>query len=191
MNAILVLFAHPNLERSRAQRALLGAAQRVEGVQVRDLYERYPDFDVDVQAEQAALSEHDVIVLQHPVYWYSCPALLKQWLDLVWTYGWAYGPQGHALRGKAMLQAVSAGGGEQAYSASGHHGCTLRELLRPFERSAALCGVRYLEPQVVYDSHKLDEAALAQASARYAQRLEALRDLERGDLPWSDLKEPS
>ncbi|HEY0271818.1 MAG TPA: NAD(P)H-dependent oxidoreductase, partial [Chitinophaga sp.] len=81
MKKILILFAHPVYERSRAQKVLAAAAQQVQGVTFRDLYERYPDFDVDVQKEQQLLLVHDVVILQHPLYWYSMPALLKQWMD--------------------------------------------------------------------------------------------------------------
>ena len=80
---VLVLFAHPALETSRINRRLAEAPQSLEGVTLRDLYEVYPDFDVDVEAEQASLLEHDVVVFQHPLYWYSAPPLLKQWQDLV------------------------------------------------------------------------------------------------------------
>ncbi|HZW72282.1 MAG TPA: NAD(P)H-dependent oxidoreductase, partial [Caldimonas sp.] len=58
---ILVLVAHPELEQSRANRRLLDAAlaQHQGGnrrVAVRDLYALYPDYLVDVDAEQAALA---------------------------------------------------------------------------------------------------------------------------------------
>ena len=72
-----------------------------------DLYEAYPDFDIDVRREQELLAAHEVIVLQHPFYWYSAPALLKEWQDLVLEHGWAYGSGGTALRGKALLSAPS------------------------------------------------------------------------------------
>ncbi|RYY89260.1 MAG: NAD(P)H oxidoreductase, partial [Chitinophagaceae bacterium] len=79
MASILLLLAHPLLERSRVHCRLLDAARRVPGVHVQDLYERYPDFDVDVKAEQKLLLRHDIIIWQFPMYWYSIPPLLKQW----------------------------------------------------------------------------------------------------------------
>jgi putative NADPH-quinone reductase len=97
---VLILFAHPALERSRVNRVLIRDLDQLDGVTFHDLYEAYPDFDVDVAREQALLLEHDTIVLQHPFYWYSTPALIKQWEDLVLQHGWAYGHEGNALRGK-------------------------------------------------------------------------------------------
>ena len=114
MSRVLVVFAHPALQTSRVQRRLIARASRVEGVTVRDLYELYPDYDVVVDDEQAAMEAHDVIVWQHPFYWYSVPPLLKQWFDLVLEHGWAYGSAGKALHGKTVISAISAGGPRQS-----------------------------------------------------------------------------
>lgn len=107
---ILVLFAHPAYRRSRSNRALRAAVEALDGVTFHDLYETYPDFAVDVDREQALLAEHDVIVCLHPFFWYSAPALVKEWLDLVLEHGWAYGHEGRQLEGKRWLQAVTVGG---------------------------------------------------------------------------------
>ena len=96
---IVVVYAHPYPDRSRAGRALLEAVQGLPDVEVRSLYELYPDFGIDVEAEQEALTRADTIVWQHPLYWYSVPGLLKHWFDKVLA-GWAYGEGGTALVGK-------------------------------------------------------------------------------------------
>ncbi|TFZ42896.1 flavodoxin family protein [Stenotrophomonas maltophilia] len=44
----------------------------------------------DVAAEQARLDATDTLVLVYPLYWWSFPALLKGWIDRVFTQGWAY-----------------------------------------------------------------------------------------------------
>ena len=54
-----------------------------------------------------------LIVLMHPIQWYSMPALLKLWLDEVLTYGWAYGPGGSALKGKDLWLVATTGGPER------------------------------------------------------------------------------
>jgi hypothetical protein len=108
MSSVLVIFAHPAFQRSKVNRALIAAARNTEGVTVHDLYESYPDFLIDVSAEQQLLENHSTVVLQHPFYGYSSPALVKEWLDLVLEYGWAYGDTGRALQGKVMAQAISA-----------------------------------------------------------------------------------
>jgi putative NADPH-quinone reductase len=104
---ILLLFAHPAYHKSRVNRHLLAAAQQVEVVHIHDLYEEYPNFHIDVPREQNLLLEHDVVVFQHPFYWYSCPALLKEWLDLVLQHGFAYGDEATALHGKYLLTATT------------------------------------------------------------------------------------
>ena len=96
---ILILFAHPRFSSSLVQRAMSAAVAGLEHVAFHDLYAAYPDFGIDVRVEQQRLLDHDVIVLQHPFYWYSSPAIIKEWQDLVLENGWAYGPGGTRLGG--------------------------------------------------------------------------------------------
>lgn len=146
------------------------------GVTVHDLYDAYPDFDIDVPREQALLQAHEHIVWQHPFYWYSTPALLKEWQDLVLQFGWAYGPGGTQLRGKQFMTAVSTGGPEAAYQEGGFNRYTLRQLLAPIEQTATLCGMRVLPPFVVHGSHRLEDAEINTFAAEYRRTIEALRD---------------
>ena len=176
MNRILILFAHPALEKSRTQRELIKSAEKLEGVTINDLYEQYPEFDIDVHREQKQLLEHDIIVWQHPLYWYSGPALLKQWMDLVLEHGWAYGKAGHALEGKRIFNAFSSGGGKNAYAASGMQGCTISEVLMQFQRTAELCRMVYLPPFWVPGTHKMDSRQLNEHGRLYRKLLIALRD---------------
>jgi len=176
---VLVLFAHPALEKSRVNRVLIRDLDRIEGVTFHDLYEAYPDFDVDVEREQALLVEHDVIVLHHPFFWYSTPPLIKQWEDLVLEHGWAYGREGTALRGKVMMSAITTGGREVAYQPGGHNRFTIAELLRPIEQTAVLCGLDYLPPFVVYGTHGMPQHEIAAHAADYHR---TLRALSRGTL---------
>jgi len=171
---VLVLFAHPALEKSRVNRVLIRGLDRLEGGTFHDLYEAYPDFDVDVEREQALLTEHDVVVLHHPFYWYSTPALVKQWEDLVLTHGWAYGSAGTALQGKTMMSAITTGGSEAAYQPGGHNRFTVAELLRPIEQTAVLCGMRYLPPFVVHGTHGMSPAEIEARAADYRRVLWAL-----------------
>jgi len=176
MQQILILFAHPAFERSRVNRILVDAVRDINGVTFNDLYEAYPDFDVDVQREQELLVANDLIVLQHPLYWYSTPALLKQWEDLVLEHGWAYGSKGTALEGKRLLSAISAGGREDAYRSEGMNRYTMRELLAPIEQTAALCGMEYLPPFVVHGTHRMTQQEIEGHARDYRRAIEALRD---------------
>jgi glutathione-regulated potassium-efflux system ancillary protein KefG len=176
MNKILILFAHPALERSRINRRLADAVRGLEGTTFHDLYEAYPEFDVDTRHEQKLLSEHEIVVLQHPFFWYSTPPLLKQWEDLVLAHGWAYGSQGTALAGKRLLSAITTGGGEAAYHPEGHNRFTMRQLLAPLEQTFVLCGMEYLPPFIVHGAHGMTDDAIRRHAADYRRAVEALRD---------------
>jgi len=173
---VLVNFFHPALEKSRVNRRLAEVARSTSGVTFRDQYELYPAFDIDVDAEQAALLENDLVVFQHPLYWYSVPPLLKQWQDLVLEHGWAYGRTGRALAGKPVLHALSSGGGDDAYAPSGINRRPLRDYLLPAEQTARLCGMRWLPPFKVTGTHQLEDAAVEAAASEYGRLLAALRD---------------
>lgn len=176
MNKILVVFAHPLLEKSRVHRELLMAIHHLHGVTLNDLYEQYPDFNIDVQREQQLLLEHNVIVWQHPFYWYSAPAMLKQWQDLVLEHGWAYGRTGKALKGKVVFNAFSSGGGMPSYQTTGFQRHTVHELLIPYERTAFLCSMRYWPPFWIPGSHLLDHSQIQQYAQQYKALLEHIRD---------------
>ncbi len=175
MPRVLILFAHPAYHRSRANRALVEAVRELEGVTFHDLYEAYPDLMVDVPREQKLLESHDVVVFQHPFYWYSAPALVKEWLDLVLTHGWAYGEGGTALAGKSWLVAITSGGSESSYAAAGGNRWTVGEFLRPFEATAQLCNMRWRPPFVFHQSHLATAVELVDAAARYQARILALQ----------------
>lgn len=182
MRRVLVLFAHPVLERSRVNVRLVEAIRDIEGITVRDLYEDYPTLAIDVAREQADLLAHDVIVFQHPFYWYSSPAILKEWQDLVLEHGWAYGVGGTQLRGKITMNVITTGGPAAAYQRSGYNRFTVRELLAPWDQTAYLCGMRFLAPFAVHAALKVTgEDDVAPARAGYRRLIEALRD-ERIDL---------
>jgi glutathione-regulated potassium-efflux system ancillary protein KefG len=176
MRRILILFAHPKYEHSDANKALISAVQDLNQIKIRDLYELYPDFNINIQEEQELLFEFDVIVWQHPLYWYSCPPLLKQWIDLVLEYGWAYGPGGNYLKGKHIFNAVTSGGSPELYSQEGKNRYTLEEYLRPFEQTAQLCGMQYLPHFQLGGTHKMSETDLAQKADEYRKRIIELRD---------------
>jgi len=180
MSRILVLFAHPALEKSRVNRQLASEVRDLPGVTFHDLYEAYPEFDIDVHREQSLLVEHDLIVLQHPFFWYSTPALLKEWQDLVLEHGWAYGTEGRMLQGKQALSVVTTGGREQAYDPEGLNRFTMRQFLAPIEQTFRLCGVEYLPPFVVHGSLGMTGEEIHSHADDYRRLLEALRE-ERVD----------
>jgi len=176
MKKILILFAHPAYHKSRINKALINAIQNIEGVTVNNLYEKYPDFFIDVPAEQRLLLENDIIIWHHPFYWYSAPAILKEWMDLVLQHGFAYGTFGRALEGKWTLSAISTGGRKEVYSSEGKNKFTINQFLVPFNQTANLCRMKYLPPFVVHGSHVLSEDDLQNATSDYNKLVLALRD---------------
>jgi glutathione-regulated potassium-efflux system ancillary protein KefF len=171
---LLLVYAHPHHARSRANRALLDAARDAPGITLRALYDLYPDFDLDPQAERATVEAARTIVLQHPLYWYHVPALAKLWLDEVFVTGWAYGPGGRAVAGKRFLWAPTTGGDETDYAPSGAHEQELAAFYAPLRQFARYCGMQWEEPFAVLGAHRLSADALAARAAAYRETLLAL-----------------
>lgn len=179
---VLIIYAHPAHQTSRVNRRMMESARDLDGVTVRDLYELYPDFHIKLKIEQALLASHTHIVFQHPFFWYSCPSLLKEYIDLTLSYGWAYGPQGTALNGKTLLSAITTGGGAEAYKRTGHNFYTVNELLQPFDQTARLCGMTYLEPFILNGSLQVNDQAINAHCERYCQKIIDLRNGEIGEV---------
>jgi glutathione-regulated potassium-efflux system ancillary protein KefF len=189
---ILVLVAHPSLAASRANRRLKKAArQSGPRVMVRDLYRLYPDYLIDVKAEQAALEQARLVVWQHPIHWYGAPPLMKLWFDDVLTFGWAYGPGGRALRGKDVWLVVTTGGSQDSYRPNRYNRYFFDAFLPPYEQTAVLCGMRFLPPLVLHGAHRVADAELAAHADVYADRLQNYPDWpevdEMGKCPESEV----
>lgn len=177
---VLVLYAHPDHDRSRVNLRLRAAIDGLTGVTLHDLYAAYPDFFVDAGTEQAMLLEHEVVVFQHPMHWYGAPAIVKEWQDTVLEPGWAYGEGGDRLSGRYFMQAVTAGGAENSYRRGGKANFTIAELLRPFEQMARYCGMVCLPPWVAYGAGTISDAELEAHAHRYRAMFERM---VAGDLP--------
>jgi glutathione-regulated potassium-efflux system ancillary protein KefG len=159
-NRILIIFAHPRFESSANNKLLVGHIPKIPEVTFHDLYEKYADFNIDPEYEKKLLSDHHVVILMHPFYWYSVPPLMKQWIDIVLEFGWAYGPGGDALKGKVLFNSITAGGQRSAYSRDGHNKFTIRELLAPVEQTANLCKMTYLPPFTIHGTHRISREEL-------------------------------
>ncbi len=174
-NRVLVLFAHPSQHRSEANKPLFEQAKCVDGVTCVDLYAEYPTFKINIDREQKRLLNHDIIIFQFPLYWYSTPAILKEWQDLVLEYGFAYGTDGNELQGKNLLCCITAGGKKDAYQSNGYNHFTIRELLHPIEQTASLCGMTYLAPFALFGSRTaLEENRIQEHVDSYKVLLESL-----------------
>lgn len=167
---VLVIYAHPEPQNSVANHVLLKSIENLEHVTVRDLYAIYPDFFIDVAAEQNLLLEHDVIVFQHPLYMYSCPALLKEWMDRVLSKDFAFGSVSE-LEGKYWRSAITVGGKRTAFGEKGYNKYPLEQILQPFELTAALCKMRWLEPLVLYWARHVSDIERLEHAEHYRQWL--------------------
>lgn len=177
MRKILIQFAHPAVARSKINRALLAAVTGLDDVTINDLYAAYPDFLIDIHREQQLCENHEVIIFQHPLYWYSTPSIMKEWLDLVLAHGWAYGKHATALSGKLFLQALTAGGDDSTYHRDGINVFTIAELTSPYRAMARLCRMEWLPPFAVLGIHRglADDQVNAHAND-YRRAVIALRD---------------
>lgn len=171
---ILVLFGHPAFEKSQVNKRLIEGIRDIPNVTFHDLYETYPELDIDIDAEQALLKEHDCIVFQHPLYWYSSPAIFKEWQDLVLEHGWAYGSHGKELEGKLFFSAITVGAPRSSYTKRGAQGYSIPQFLLPFFRMAELCKMHALPPFAVHSTLIVSAERCSLISQQYHQFLHLL-----------------
>jgi len=177
MAKLLVYYAHPGQRHSRVNRELAAVAAQIRDISFVDLYATYPRFEIDIDREQALLDDHDVVLFQFPLFWYSTPSLVKEWLDLVLEHGFAYGSGGDRLSGKRFALALTAAGPEDAYTPAGYQHYPLRTFLSPLEQTARLCHMEFVPPYVLYGSLRAPDDGRAKKHIEgYRLLLESIRD---------------
>ncbi|MBO9514976.1 MAG: NAD(P)H-dependent oxidoreductase [Variovorax sp.] len=169
---IYVIAAHPRWRDSRVNLQMLRAAREVPGLDVNDLYNSYPDYAIDVKTEQARVARADLLVLLHPIQWYSMPSLQKLWIDDVFSYGWAYGKGGSALEGKDLWLVATTGGPEESYRPQSYNRYFFDAFLPPYEQTAALCGMRFLPPLLLHGARRASAGEIAEHVAVFQDRLQ-------------------
>ena len=177
MARLIVYFAHPGHNYSHVNRHMACVAEEVDDINFVDLYRDYPRFDINVDVEQERLLNHDVILFQFPLFWYSTPSILKEWQDIVLEHGFAYGSGGDKLKNKTMMIALTAAGPEDAYTTGGYQHFPLRDFLRPLEQTALLCGMRFSSPYALFSALKAPTTGEVTPHVDgYRRLLEAIRD---------------
>ncbi|WP_434575228.1 glutathione-regulated potassium-efflux system oxidoreductase KefF [Pseudomonas sp. Z3-6] len=171
---ILIIYAHPYPDKSRVNQQMLKRVSSNPDVVIRSLYALYPNFDIDVEAEQRAVEQAELVVLQHPMYWYSTPPLLKLWIDKVFTHGWAYGKGATVLKDKRLLWAVTTGGEQDHFQIGAYPGFSA--LAQPLHATAIYCGMRWLEPVAVHGAYAADSEAQRAQIEHYGKRLAAWKE---------------
>ncbi|NOH79197.1 flavodoxin family protein [Vibrio sp. RE86] len=184
MSKVVVISGHPNLESSYTNKVILETLnEQIESIDVRRLDELYPDYQINVEQEQNALLDADVIVLQFPFYWYSVPALLKKWIDDVMAFNFSYGPEGDKLKGKAFIISTTIGGPTESYDPLGYNHFTVEQLLYPIQQTAYLAGMNYQKPIYtngmvyipgVYNTQKGVEAKAVEHAERLSNQINHL-----------------
>ncbi|MEN3113256.1 NAD(P)H-dependent oxidoreductase [Uliginosibacterium paludis] len=150
----LVIASHPYPDQSVVIKALQRSAASLADVEVRNLEALYGNDSAafDIAAEQAAVEAAERIVFLFPIHWFNLTPMLKAYMNQVWTYGWAFGPNGTALKGRELLAVVTAGATAFTYSAEGLIQSTIEDVLTPLKASALYVGMRYAEPLAFYEA---------------------------------------
>jgi putative NADPH-quinone reductase len=167
----LVIVSHPDIQGSSSQQFLKESLPTHEKITFHHLEEWYPDGRIDCIAEQKLMQEHDRIIFQFPLYWYSSPAMLKQWQDEVLTESFAFGVHGTALRGKSFGLVLVIGNSEKAYQAGGREGFSLSAITIPFQAMAKKVGMHFLKPFGIYQFQYMDEPTKWKLLIQYQQYL--------------------
>lgn len=150
---ILVILAHDDTRNSRVNKRFTLELEGNENIEVRDIKALYPDYKIDIEAEQEAIKKAEKIVFQFPMYWFNAPSILKEWMDKVYALGFAFdvtkeGYQRRELNGKEFMLAVSMGGAQAAYDSEGYK--SVNECLTPYIYTAKFCGMKVVQPYYVY-----------------------------------------
>ena len=146
-----IILSHPEFENSIANKNIVDKIRsEYPSAEMRHLDVLYPDGNIDVESEQKILCETENIIFQFPFFWYSIPSLLKKYLDEVFTFNFAYGPEGDKLKDKNFLLSFTIGGPEEGYRANGYNHFTIDELLKPLEQTAYLSQMKWNKPIYTY-----------------------------------------
>lgn len=146
MSKILLINAHPNPAKSVANNAIIAeVTRRLPEINVHNIADSCRNGAFDLALEHKLLTDHDIIVFQFPLYWFSVPGLLKQWFDDVLTHGFAYGTSGTALKDKLAVFSFTAG--EDISSENPViDGTPVKAMCAPLFLTAHYCRMRNTDP---------------------------------------------
>lgn len=143
----LLILGHPDIEKSLANKTIIEKLKDSSlDLEIRDLSKLYPDFNINVKAEQEALLKHQTVIFQYPLYWYNMPAILKHWFDRVFEYQFAYGSQGDKLKGKYFIPSFTVGAPESEYHTLREHHFRVYEFCKNMEQTAYYARMKYVDP---------------------------------------------
>ncbi|AXK52337.1 NAD(P)H-dependent oxidoreductase [Pseudomonas protegens] len=127
----------------------------------------------DVLAEQARIDRADALVLVYPVYWWSMPALLKGWIDRVFSNGWAFDFRADAKLekklGRLSVHLIGVAGADVGtYERHGYLGAMQTQIDHGI---FDYCGARVLTSQLMFDSESGDVAPCLERARALGQAL--------------------
>lgn len=143
---VLMILAHPNIEKSIANKYISNIINELHHTEIRNLNKLYPDFNIDVKSEQEALLKADVLIFQYPLFWYGVPSLLKEWIDSVFTYGFAFGKGNYKLEGKKIIVSFTTGSSNKDYPED-----VIEKIVFPFKGLASYCKMEYLNTFISHE----------------------------------------
>lgn len=163
----LIIVSHPNIANSVINKRWVKEFEKhPDHFTIHNIYAEYSDGKIDIEKEQKLIEAHDTLILQYPLYWFNCPPFLKQWLDDVFTYGWAYGSKGNSLKSKKIALAISAGIDEKDFQVDGEWKVTIEQLILPFKTTALYTKSDFRGHFVLYDSHNAPNSDALEKSAQ-------------------------
>lgn len=137
----LIVYAHPNpqsFNHAIKERVESKLKKEKKKYSVRDLYAMAwnpvlggADLEVlrggttpdDIKSEQKYIQESETLIFIHPIWWFGMPAVLKGYIDRVFSHGFAYviGPNGvkGMLADKKVVILNTTGGTEAHYQTYG------------------------------------------------------------------------
>jgi NAD(P)H dehydrogenase (quinone) len=199
---VLIVYAHPDpnsLNAALKNHAVRHLEAAGHAVQLSDLYamewnaklaaSEIPEQEhhrTDILREQEKLRWADTVIFQFPLWWFSMPAIMKGWVERVYTLGFGYGVGEHSdqrwgdrygegtLAGKRAMLMVTAGGWESHYGPRGINGA-VDDLLFPIQHGILFYpGMEVLPPFLVYRTGRMDDARFAAICEQLEQRLDTL-----------------
>ncbi|HLJ62770.1 MAG TPA: NAD(P)H-dependent oxidoreductase [Stellaceae bacterium] len=124
-----------------------------------------------LQAEMDKLLWCDTLIFQFPMWWFGLPAILKGWVDRVFTVGRAYGGgrwfDRGVLTGKRAMCSLTTGSPYPRFSQNGINGPITSALFPIHHGILQFVGFTVIEPFVVHAPSRLSEEERAAQLARY------------------------
>ena len=154
MRKTLMILSHPKIEDSIGNKIISNSISKMENTEVRHLDKLYPNFKIDIKSEQEALLSADTIIFQYPLFWYSTPALLKEWIDQVIQYGFAFGKDSYSLEGKKMIVSFTIGSPVKDYPNE-----VIQKITFAFQGLASYCKMNYAGEMFCNDINGYSEEA--------------------------------